>query len=454
MPRRHTDRGDTPEARYAWTVRTVGARGGSPIRTDTRGAVKWWLCNNHNMPRAFVDTLTLADLDRAWNDTTDAHIAALKTCAVAILASERSETRTDTAQLTTTTTTTTTKEPTLPLITADMLPASNDVAAAAAALAAALAAQQPKAAPIDADTVRAIVQDEAGATIAGAVRNTVENVKTLIAEATEEARRAAAITVTVRHEETGEAKDLGMQHERFPLLLRMIQAKRPDGSRLNVWLRGPAGSGKTTAARKAAEALGLPFHFNGAVDTEYKLLGFTDATGKVVRRAFREAWEHGGVYLFDEVDASMPGAVLALNAALANGYCDFPDGCLPKHADCIIIAAANTWGLGANAEYVGRIRQDAAFLDRFVKLDWPYDEKLETALCPNPRWARHVQKTRANVAAKGIKAVISPRATYDGAALLAAGLDWDEVEAATIRGAMSDEQWESVRVFNSQQMAA
>ena len=47
----------------------------------------------------------------------------------------------------------------------------------------------------------------------------------------------------------------------------------------NVWLAGPAGSGKTTMARQAAEALGRPFGMTGAIMTKHELIGFKDAHG-------------------------------------------------------------------------------------------------------------------------------------------------------------------------------
>ena len=129
---------------------------------------------------------------------------------------------------------------------------------------------------------------------------------------------------------------------------------------------GPAGSGKTTAAHEAAKALGIPFYFTGAIDSAYKLTGFIDAQGRTVRTAFREAFEHGGVFLFDEMDSSMPAALLAFNAALANGHADFPDGIIKRHPDFRAIAACNTFGGGANRQYVGRMQLDAASLDRFA----------------------------------------------------------------------------------------
>jgi hypothetical protein len=176
------------------------------------------------------------------------------------------------------------------------------------------------------------------------------------------------------------AAKAGTQHKAFKSLVMLAMAL--NGEDKNIWLAGPAGSGKTTAARKLADALDLGerFDFNGAIDTEYKLSGFVDAKGRVVSTAFRKIWENGGVYLFDECDASMPGALLAFNAALANGVAAFPDGSIKRHPETVIIAAANTWGFGGDANYIGRAKLDAAFLDRFVTLAWGYDEDLERTI--------------------------------------------------------------------------
>ncbi len=237
--------------------------------------------------------------------------------------------------------------------------------------------------------------------------------------------------------------NLGVQHEQFKKLLGLCMTRSISGP-LNVWLTGPAGSGKTKAAESVAKAMNIKFHFNGAIDTEYKLSGFVDAQGKIVSTAFRKAYEHGGVYLFDEVDASLPAALLAFNAALANGYADFP-GCeepVNRHKDCVIIAAANTWGTGPNSEYVGRNKLDAAFLDRFVQLAWGYDNQLERILANHDSWVDYVQTLRENVQRKGIKAVISPRASITGAAMLKTGFfSNEEVVNMTIKKGMSLDNW-------------
>lgn len=219
---------------------------------------------------------------------------------------------------------------------------------------------------------------------------------------------------------------LGMVHRETPRIIKMLAAG------VNVYLHGPAGSGKTTAGRKCAEAFGLPFYFAAKVESEYMLLGFKDARGETVRTQFREAYEHGGVFLFDEMDGSSPSAIVALNAALANGICPFPDGVVQRHANFKCIGAGNTKLTGATREYVGRNQLDAASVDRFAFVEFGYDDGLETALATNDNWRAYVQSARKAVTARALKHLVTPRATFDGCTLLEAGLTWSEVEDAVL----------------------
>lgn len=256
------------------------------------------------------------------------------------------------------------------------------------------------------------------------IRAELAEMKASTARQLEEAKRAVitSVVVTVKNGDQMHTIDVGMQHENFPMLLELMAGLEPEER--NIWLTGPAGSGKTTAARKLAESLGVPFFFTGAIDSPYKLTGFMDAQGKYVSTAFYQAVKNGGVFLFDEVDGSLPGAVLEFQAFLATGYATFPNEPQPikRHANCYVVAAANTWGFGGDANYVGRLKLDAAFLDRFVTLEWDYDDKLERALSGNDIWVTVVQAVRKAARDSNVQVVISPRASMKGAQLLRSGM--------------------------------
>jgi cobaltochelatase CobS len=261
----------------------------------------------------------------------------------------------------------------------------------------------------------------------------------------EEHTKATVKTIEIKNPVTGETRNIGQQHKQFERLLQLVSARDHKGYHLNIWITGPAGSGKTTAAEKCAEALGLPYALTGSLTESYKLYGFVSpGTGQYVRTPFRDIWENGGVFICDDFDGSDPNCAIEFNAPFANGMCAFPDGMIPRHKDTVIILTANTWGHGGTDDYVGRLKQDKAFLNRFVKIHWETDEELELATCPDTQWCKRVQSIRCKVSELGIKALITPRASYYGAALLAAGVPRNEVEDHTLRFEMSAEQWRSV----------
>jgi len=264
---------------------------------------------------------------------------------------------------------------------------------------------------LDVDEVRRIAREEAQAAQAGAVRPV-------------EVRVPGKAPVLV-----------GVQHAQFDTLLQMIGADVP------VYMVGPAGSGKTYSAESAALALSLPYYCQSVCQqtTASYLIGYMDANGRYVSSLFRQAFEGGGVYLLDEIDAGNPNVLCMLNAAISNGICAFPDGMIKRHGDFRLIAAANTYGTGANRKYVGRNQLDAASLDRYAYLDWQYDEALETAICPNRQWGAFVQAVRHAAAELELQVVISPRASLNGAKLLAAGMDAEAVAKAVVfKGMDSD----------------
>lgn len=218
------------------------------------------------------------------------------------------------------------------------------------------------------------------------------------------------------------------RHFLFPEILATVNANIPTA------LIGPAGSGKSTLAEQIAKALDFKFYLQNAVTGTHELSGYMDAHGKYNGTAFRTAFEHGGLWLIDEVDSSDPGALKWLNAALANGYAMFPDKADPvnRHAKFRAIIAANTFGTGADRMYVGANQLDASTLDRFVFFSFDYDEKLEVALSGNIDWVKRVQEIRSAALIEKARIVVSPRASINGAKLLAIGWKQDVVEDRVI----------------------
>ena len=220
----------------------------------------------------------------------------------------------------------------------------------------------------------------------------------------------------------------GLHHKEFELILKSCKLGE------NVMLVGPAGSGKTTLAAQIAEALDRSFYMSGAVMQKYELTGFINPEGKYISSSFRRAFEDGGVFLWDEIDASHPGALVAFNAAVENAQADFPDKIVDRHPDFVCIAAANTFGRGATREYVGRNQLDAATLDRYAVIELQYDEVLEAELAATDakttEWVKQVQLWREAVTVAGYdtKVIISPRASIKGARLISAGFKKSDVE--------------------------
>lgn len=215
-------------------------------------------------------------------------------------------------------------------------------------------------------------------------------------------------------------------HKCFERVLRYA------ANRKSVMLVGPAGSGKTTLAEQVAKALGLDFYMSGKCADEVKITGYMDGGGTYRTTAFRKAYEFGGVFLFDEMDGWSPDALIAVNAPLAGSWGDFPDGMVRRHPDFVAIGAANTFGRGADRQYVGREQLDAATLDRFAVIEVDYDEDLELAIACDRQWTEFVQKVRAAVSVAKVRHVVSPRASIEGGVMLAAGEPRKDVEEAYI----------------------
>lgn len=152
-----------------------------------------------------------------------------------------------------------------------------------------------------------------------------------------------------------------------------------------VMLSGPAGTGKTyiglmagTYHNKVKAGELIEPAIITAPQEAYEIQGFTDANGKRVDTPLTHALIHGLCFVLDEVDRSMPSALIALNAPLANGQMTLPGEGTPTAATpgFACIATANTFGRGATEEYGTANQLDSSTLDRFVVIYVDYDVEL------------------------------------------------------------------------------
>ena len=218
----------------------------------------------------------------------------------------------------------------------------------------------------------------------------------------------------------------GIFHKEFENICKIVNANIP------LMLVGSAGAGKNHTLEQVAEALCLEFYFSNAVNQEYKLTGFIDANGKYHETEFYKAFTKGGMFFLDEIDASCPECLVILNSAIANRYFDFPTGRVKAHENFRVVCAGNTYGTGADMVYVGRNVLDGATLDRFVVVQFDYDEQVERQLAYDEDLYLFIKNLRNAINEAHLRYIVSMRALINATKLLELGTDKMSILKTTI----------------------
>lgn len=238
-------------------------------------------------------------------------------------------------------------------------------------------------------------------------------------------------------------------HPKFEKVLKLCNAG------LNVLLVGPAGSGKSTLAAQVAEATKRDFgtlHCT-AGSSESQLTGWLLPVGDggkflFVSAEFVTLYEKGNaVFLLDEIDAADPNMLMVINSALANGEFHIPqrheNPYVKRGPNVTIIAAANTFGTGADQVYAGRNQLDGATLDRFYVVQIDYDDELERQLVGNAEEDKGlytwVLDLRCAAQSHKLRRVVSTRTIMKAVAARRAGIPVTEIKADILAGWTRDE---------------
>lgn len=148
----------------------------------------------------------------------------------------------------------------------------------------------------------------------------------------------------------------------------------------NIWIVGPAGCGKSTIARNIAKELDIPYLCIscgiGTSATEFT--GYKYPTREATK--FAEFYAKKSLILIDEMTALDPSVAQVINAALANGEIETTTGTVLRHSECIIVATSNTFGSGADRQYVANNQLDVSTIDRFTGaiIEVDYSKKYES----------------------------------------------------------------------------
>jgi len=238
-----------------------------------------------------------------------------------------------------------------------------------------------------------------------------------------------------------------IRHEEYDTICKCLDAG------IAVYLYGPAGSGKNYTLEQIARERGWNFYFTNSVQQEYKLSGFIDAGGRYHETEFYRACtdDEECMFFLDELDASISEVLVLLNAAIANGYFEFPTGKVTLDLSKIhIVAAGNTAGSGADDMYTGRSVIDASTMDRFVSIPFSYYEPIELKITKGNKelvdFIHDIRKVSENL---GIRAVFSYRCMIMTMKLEETGMALDKIMQIAIMKGLDKDTVRTIHVFGT-----
>lgn len=171
-----------------------------------------------------------------------------------------------------------------------------------------------------------------------------------------------------------------MKHKDFYTVMELV-GRKLNGNNIPILLTGEAGLGKSTIVEHIAKELDLPYSYiaGSGQTSESKLLGYVDANSNRVETLFTEAYENGGVFCLEEMDAIPASVLVSVNTAIASDYGSFAGRIVKRHKDFYMFATTNTYS-GVTEVYSGRNKLDDSTLDRYYKVEITLDTKLEEAI--------------------------------------------------------------------------
>ena len=174
----------------------------------------------------------------------------------------------------------------------------------------------------------------------------------------------------------------------------------------NPYMIGPSGCGKTYMVKQIASILNMDFIDIGYINEEYDILGFQTATGGYSTPNFYRCYKYGIIAFCDELDNGNSRATVKLNSFLSNNKdasYNFPNGeNVKRHNNFRIIAAGNTVGNGADANYNTREKIEESVQQRFMPVYVGYDNYVEGKILKDyPDWYEFIVMFRDGTDAWG-----------------------------------------------------